>query len=357
MLLHVVGLSMALGAFIAGVLLAESSFRHTLEADIEPFRSLLMGLFFMTVGMTFALDVVFDAWPLILAGVIIVMSVKSVLLWGLSRTFGASNTDALRVATTLPQGGEFAFVLFSSATVLNLMSRDEKSGLIAVVILSLMMTPIVCAVFDRIAERLRARGVAPEIVESFDEAKASVLICGFGRFGMVAAQMLAAEGISITAMDRNARRIDYARKLGYKVYYGDITRADVLRSAGAEEAAVIALCVERDDIMHKAIEYVRENFPHARIYCRATDQAHAIDLTKMGVDFHVRETFESSILFGRAALEALAIPPERIVTIEEDVRRRDTERLQLQLTGGLFAGTDILHACTPRKKVEHSEDV
>ncbi|MEI2386452.1 monovalent cation:proton antiporter-2 (CPA2) family protein [Breoghania sp. JC706] len=352
--LHLAGLSMALGAFIAGVLLAESSFRHTLEADIEPFRSLLMGLFFMAVGMTFALDVVFSSWPIILAGVAAVMSVKGLVLWALSRIFGSSNTDALRIATTLPQGGEFAFVLFSSAYTLRLMNADDKSGLIAVVILSMMMTPIVCAAYDRIAERLRARGVAPEIVESFEEAKASVLICGFGRFGMVAAQMLAAEGISITAMDRNADRINYARKLGYKVYYGDITRADVLRSAGADQAAVVALCVERDDIMHKAIECIRENFPQARLYCRATDQAHAIDLTKMGVDFHIRETFESGIVFGRAALAALSIPADRISAIEEDVRQRDFDRLQLQLTGGLFAGTDILHARTPRKE-QHSE--
>ncbi|PTW62270.1 Kef-type potassium/proton antiporter (CPA2 family) [Breoghania corrubedonensis] len=354
--LHLAGLSMALGAFIAGVLLAESSFRHTLEADIEPFRSLLMGLFFMAVGMTFALDVVFASWPVILAGVVLVMSVKGLLLWALARIFGASNTDALRIATTLPQGGEFAFVLFSSAAALNLMNQNDKSGLIAVVIVTMMMTPLVCAAYDRIAARLRARGVAPEVVESFEEAKASVLICGFGRFGMVAAQMLSAEGIAITAMDRNARRIDYARKLGYKVYYGDITRADVLRSAGADQAAVIALCVERDDIMRKAIDCIRENFHNARIYCRATDQAHAIDLTKLGVDFHVRETFESGILFGRAALEALAIPADRIATIEEDVRQRDSEVLRLQLTGGLFAGADILHARTPRKEPKHSED-
>ena len=355
MLLHLVGLSMALGAFIAGVMLADSSFRHTLEADIEPFRSLLMGLFFMAVGMTFALDVVIDAWPLILLGVLSVMSIKGALLWALSRLFGASNTDALRIATTLPQGGEFGFVLFSAAFAHGLMNEDEKSTLIAVVILSMMLTPFVCAIYDRIATSLRAHGVAPEVVESFGEASTNVLICGFGRFGMVAAQMLAAEGIAITAMDRDAKRINYARKLGYKVYYGDITRADVLRSAGAGEAAVIALCVENDEVMHRAIGCIRENFPTARIYCRATDRAHAIDLTREGVDFHIRETFESGIVFGRAALAALAIPPERIADIEEDVRRRDFERMQMQLAGGLFAGTDILHARTPRTEKKQNE--
>lgn len=354
--LHLAGLSMALGAFIAGVLLAESSFRHTLEADIEPFRSLLMGLFFMAVGMAFELSVVVTAWPLILGGVIVVMSVKGALLWALTRIFDSTNTDALRIAVTLPQGGEFAFVLFGAAGTAGLMGADINAQLTAIVVLTMVMTPVVSAGLDRVAARLRERGVAPEVVESFDEAKACVLICGFGRFGMVAAQMLTSEGIEITAIDNRTDRIDYARKLGYKIYYGDTTRADVLRAAGAADAAIVALCIERDDVMHKAVDMIRDEFPGPQIYCRATDRAHAIELAKQQVDFQVRETFESGIVFGRAALEALAIPADRIADIEEDVRQRDLERLKLQMRDGFFAGTDILHARTPPRNAARSEN-
>lgn len=354
--LHLAGLSMALGAFIAGVLLAESSFRHTLEADIEPFRSLLMGLFFMAVGMAFDLSVVVTAWPIILGGVILVMSVKGALLWALSRIFDSTNTDALRIAVTLPQGGEFAFVLFGAAVTAGLMNSGVSAQLTAIVILTMVMTPVVSAGFDRIAARLRERGVAPEVVESFEEAKSRVLVSGFGRFGMVAAQMLTSEGIEITAIDTQPERIEYARKQGYKVYYGDTTRADVLRAAGAADAAIIALCIERDDVMSRAVQMIRSEFPNARIFCRATDRAHAIDLAKQQVDFQIRETFESGIVFGRAALEELNIPPDRIIAIEEDVRLRDLERLRLQMKDGIFAGSDILHTRTPRNQTQNRTD-
>lgn len=349
MALHLAGLSMALGAFIAGVLLAESSFRHTLEADIEPFRSLLMGLFFMGVGMAFDLSVVLSAWPLIVAGVVVVMGVKGALLWALARVFGSTNTDALRIAVTLPQGGEFAFVLFGAALAAGLMSEGQMAQLIAIVILTMLLTPAACAGFEALAGRLRERGVDPAMVEGFGDANPKVLVAGFGRFGMVAAQMLTAEGIEITAIDNKMDRIEYARKLGYKVYYGDATRADVLRAAGAADAAIIALCIERDNVMHRAVDIIHAEFPQARLFCRATDRAHAIDLMKQKVDYHIRETFESGIVFGRKALEQLAIAPERIATIEEDVRQRDAERLRVQMRDGIFAGTDILHAKTPRK--------
>ncbi|WP_205470658.1 cation:proton antiporter [Breoghania sp. L-A4] len=354
-IMHLAGLSMALGAFIAGVLLAESSFRPTLEADIEPFRSLLMGLFFMAVGMAFDLGAVLDAWPLIALGVVVVMSVKGALLWALTRIFGATNSDALRISVTLPQGGEFAFVLFSAAVAANLMDETWATQFTAIVILTMVMTPVGAAAFDRLAARLRERGIAPQVMDSFEEAKSSVLVSGFGRFGMMAAQMLTSEGIEIIAIDNRPERIEYARKLGYKVYYGDTTRADVLRAAGAADAAIIALCIERDDVMNRAVTMIRSEFPKARIFCRATDRAHAIDLTRQQVDFHIRETFESGIVFGRAALAALDIPTDRINAIEEDVRHRDEERLQLQLRDGYFAGADFLHAKTPRKEPSKTE--
>ncbi|WP_305989256.1 monovalent cation:proton antiporter-2 (CPA2) family protein [Roseibium sp. MMSF_3544] len=349
-IMHSVGLSMALGAFLAGVLLAESSFRHTLEADIEPFRSLLMGLFFVAVGMSLDVSLVIENWMVVAAGVAVVMGLKGVFLWGLSRGTGSPNSDALRIAVTLPQGGEFAFVLFTAAVSNSLLTYQTANLLNAIVILTMLLTPLACLGLDKLATRVKARGVENPSIETFEEAAPTVLVIGFGRFGMVVAQILTSEGLEITAIDNRPDRIDYARKQGYKVYYGDATRADVLAAAGAGKAALVAMCVENDKVMGKAIDLIREGFPDAQIFCRATDRAHYLDLRRRGVDFQIRETFESSVVFGRAALEALGTPLDRIDQIEEDVRGRDQERINVQLEQGLFAGSDRLHKVTPRKR-------
>lgn len=348
-IMHSVGLSMALGAFLAGVLLAESSFRHTLEADIEPFRSLLMGLFFVAVGMSLNIALVMANWLFVATGVLIVMGVKGIFLWTLSRATGSSNSDAMRVAVTLPQGGEFAFVLFTAAIGNSLLNYSTANLLNAIVILSMLLTPVACLGLDWLAERAKARGIENPSIETFEEATPTVLVIGFGRFGMVVAQILTSEGLEITAIDNRPDRIEYARKQGYKVYYGDATRADVLAAAGAGKATLVAMCIENDKVMGKAIDLIREGFPEALIFCRATDRAHVLDLTKRGVDFQIRETFESSVVFGRAALEALGTPLDRIDQIEEDVRYRDEERLAEQLTQGMYAGADKLHKVTPRR--------
>jgi len=330
-IMHTVGLSMALGAFLAGVLLAESSFRHTLEADIEPFRSLLMGLFFVAVGMSLDFSLVIEHWMLVIGAVAVVMLVKGVFLWALARGTGSPNSDALRIAVTLPQGGEFAFVLFTAAVSERLLDYQSANLLNAIVILTMLLTPLACLGLEMLAARAKARGVEKPSIETFEEATPTVLVIGFGRFGMVVAQFLTSEGLEITAIDNRPDRIAYARKQGYKVYYGDATRADVLAAAGAGKAALVAMCIENDKVMGKAIDLVREGFPDALIFCRATDRAHMMDLTRRGVDFQIRETFESSVVFGRAALEALGTPLDRIDQIEEGVRDRDEERLAEQM--------------------------
>ena len=354
-IMHAAGLSMALGAFLAGVLLAESSFRHTLEADIEPFRSLLMGLFFVAVGMSLNVALVMDNWVLVASGVMVVMGVKGGFLWALSRGTGSENSDAMRIAVTLPQGGEFAFVLFTAAISNSLLNYETANLLNAIVILTMLLTPVACLGLDKMAVRAKARGVENPSIETFEEATPTVLVVGFGRFGMVVAQILTSEGLEITAIDNRPDRIEYARKQGYKVYYGDATRADVLAAAGAGKAALVAMCIENDKVMAKAIDLIREGFPETLIFCRATDRAHALDLTKRGVDFQIRETFESSVVFGRAALEALGTPLDRIDQIEEDVRYRDEERLAMQLTEGMYAGMDKLHKVTPRKAASNGQ--
>jgi len=356
-IVHSVGLSMALGAFLAGVLLAESSFRHTLEADIEPFRSLLMGLFFVAVGMTLDVTLVMGNWLVVAVGVAVVMLVKGTFLWSLSRGTGSPNSDAMRIAVTLPQGGEFAFVLFTAAVGERLLDYQTANLLTAIVILTMLLTPLACLGLDRLAARAKARGVENPSIETFEEATPTVLVVGFGRFGMVVAQILTAEGLEITAIDNRPDRIAYARKQGYKVYYGDATRADVLAAAGAGKAALVAMCIENDKVMGKAIDLIRQGFPEALIFCRATDRAHMLDLTRRGVDFQIRETFESSVVFGRAALEALGTPLDRIDQIEEDVRFRDEERLALQLEKGPDAGNEGPHRVAPRKAAQDHEDI
>ncbi len=348
-IMHAAGLSMALGAFLAGVMLAESSFRHTLEADIEPFRSLLMGLFFISVGMSLDLGLAAANWQLVAIGVVAVMTVKGGLIWALSRVFGSSNSDALKIAVTLPQGGEFAFVLFTAAAAAGIFGGDTLTLLIAIVVLTMLLTPVGCTVHDMLARRLQRRGVESDAIETFEDARPAVLVIGFGRFGMMVAQMLTSEEVEIIALDNKPERVAYARKLGYKVFVGDATRPDVLKAAGADAAVLVALCIENDKVMAQAIDLIRENFPSAKLFCRATDRVHALELTKRGVDYHIRETFESSITFARAALCELGIAPDRVAEIEEDVRRRDNERMEKQLREGLMAGADTLHKVTPRR--------
>nr|WP_321457267.1 monovalent cation:proton antiporter-2 (CPA2) family protein [uncultured Cohaesibacter sp.] len=327
-LMHWAGLSMALGSFLAGIMLAESSYRHTLEADIFPFRSLLMGLFFMTVGMTLNLPVTVEYLWQIVVGVVIVMSLKGLILWLLARVTGSSVADAMNIAVVLPQAGEFTFVLFAAATASGFGS-DLFNVLSAVVILTMLMTPIVGKVYAAYLERKSSKTVseADAVPERYDESAPQVLVVGFGRFGMVVAQMLMSDGLGVVAIDNNARRAVQARRLGLPVYYGDATREDVLRAAGAEDALLIALCVENELVMARAIELIKECFPKAKIFCRATDRAHAVQLAMSEVDYHIRETFESGITFGREALDRLGVLTERIVEIEDEVRKQDLERV------------------------------
>jgi Kef-type K+ transport systems, predicted NAD-binding component len=204
------------------------------------------------------------------------------------------------------------------------------------------LTPLVTLAFDRAAAALRGRGVAEETVESFEDARARVVVIGFGRFGRMVAQMLEAEGIEITALDNSPARIREASKVGFKVYYGDAARADVLRAAGCADARLIALCMESPTVMLKAVEVIRADFPQARIFCRARDRLHAVELVRSGVDFQIRETVESGLVFGRQALAELGTPPERVREIETEVRRLDAERLALEVDGDMEGALELV---------------
>ncbi len=329
------GLSMAMGAFLAGVLLSESRFRLSIEADLDPFRGLLLGLFFMGVGMSINITLVLQSWWLVMVLVLVVMGVKGAVLYGASRLFGSPNRDALRIAAVLPQGGEFGFVLFAQAVSMGVMGERTSNIFSAVIILTMALTPFVKLGFDALVRRYRKRGVSVEIAESFEDARARVLLIGYGRFGQIVATMLRGEGMEITALDRSAERIRQAARFGAKVYYGDATRLDVLRAAGAEEARMIALCMQDKETMTKAIRLIKQEFPKAAIFCRAMDRLHAVELIREGVDFQIREVFESGVSFARAALGELGIPQERVREIEERYRANDLERLAVQVTEGI----------------------
>jgi glutathione-regulated potassium-efflux system protein KefB len=338
------GLSMAMGAFLAGVLLSESTFRHQLEADIEPFRGILLGLFFLGVGMSLDLTVIARHWQLILAGVPAYMAVKSIGIYLVARAFKASNREGIYRATLLAQGGEFAFVLYAAAASAGIFDATINAVLTATVIISMALTPL--GVFA-------LRWLLPDDEESMDGIDAaedlhgSALIIGFGRFGQVASQSLLARGIDISIIDIDTEMIRVAGTFGFKVYYGDGCRLDVLRAAGADEARAILVCVEKRDAADRIVALAKAEFPLAKLLVRSFDRGHALELVAAGVDLQIRETFESALKFGELALRELGVPENEAAETAEDIRRRDAERFALETTGGLMAGRELLHQMKP----------
>lgn len=339
-LMTYVGLSSALGAFLAGVLLAESSYRHELEADLEPFRGLLLGLFFISVGMTVDVSAILRNWGLLLGAVVTLTLIKTSVVYGLMRAMRNPHDVAIRTALLLPQGGEFGFVLFSTAVAAGVMKQEQATLLVVLVTLTMALTPLVAA----LAPRFVKRSAAPERKEDFRGARGSVLIIGFGRFGQIVSQLLLAEGVDVTAIDIDVEMIEAAERFGFKVYYGDGTRLDVLRAAGAERARLVCVCVENKDAATRIVELCRTTFPLAEVYVRAYDRGHALELLAHGAHFQLRETFESAIAFGRSALVGMGLSPERVAEVEEDIRQRDRDRFALQQQGqNVLAGNDKLY--------------
>lgn len=344
--MQLAGLSMALGAFLAGVLLAESSYRHQLEADIEPFRGLLLGLFFMAVGMSLDWGLVLGNWAYILVIVAVFMTVKASIIWGAARLFGSSNTDSQKVAVTIPQGGEFAFVLFTVATQGAVMSAEDAGILTAAVTLSMALTPALVAGHIAFLKRL-APTQAEEIEEVFENNESRILVIGSGRFGQVVGNMLRTAGLKFTAIDHDSGRIEVSATYCTKVYYGDATRLDVLRAAGAEKSQLIVLCIDDRESVNKAVTQIRAEFPQAALMCRTYDRTHSLELIEEEIDFEIRETWESSVVLARAVLRRMAVADDRIDDIETDFRNRDRERLLMQADGDLHSGAELIHQQTP----------
>jgi CPA2 family monovalent cation:H+ antiporter-2 len=338
-LMQMAGLSMAMGAFLSGVMLAESSYRHELEADIEPFRGVLLAIFFIAVGLSLHLDVIYHNVLFIILAVPVVMVVKAIIIFAICRVSGSSHNDAIRIAFLLPQGGEFGFVLFSTASATGgLLSESTASLLIAIVTLSMALTPLGVA----LSKRLLSAETREELDEDFEGAGADVLMIGFSRFGQIAAQILLAGGREVTVIDYSADRIRQASGFGFRIYFGDGTRKDVLRSAGIEHAKIVVICTHTREITDKVVELVQTDYPHARIFVRSYDRIHSIALRNQGVDYELRETLESGLLFGRMTLEALGVGEANAIAIQEDIRKRDEQRLVLQTSEGLQAGRGLL---------------
>jgi glutathione-regulated potassium-efflux system protein KefB len=338
-LMQVGGLSMAMGAFLAGVLLSESTFRHQLEADIEPFRGILLGLFFMGVGMAFDLSVLSTDPLWVFGGVVIAMLVKMAGVYGVARLLRATHDEAMQRAALLAQGGEFAFVLFAAGAGGGILDARMHAILTAIVIVSMALTPLAV---------LSLRWLAPsrESMDGIDSAtdlSGSVLIIGFGRFGQVVSQALLARGISISIIDTDTDMIRVAADFGAKVYYGDGTRLDVLHASGAHTADAIAVCVDNRKAANRIVELVKHEFPQAKLMVRAFDRGHALELVNARADYFIRETFESAMVFSETALKMLGVPDEEAALIGADIRQRDTTRFEMQIAGGLQASRDLMY--------------
>ena len=334
------GMSMALGAFLAGVLLAESNYRHELEADIEPFRGLLLALFFMGIGMSIDLAVVRANVWLILVAAVVITALKAGIVWLLFRATCVREADALRAGSVLTAAGEFAFVLIPLGGSLGVLDARQASILTAIAAITMLLGPLVATLTETLLRRFKRLDAREP--DDFSDARGSVLVIGFGRFGQIVSQCLLAEAIDVTTIDNDPEMIQDAAGFGFKVYYGDGTRLDVLRAAGAGDARLIAVCIDNREAASRVVDLVHAEFPGTKLYVRSFDRRHTLQLIAKGVDFELRETYESALVFGRSTLEALGIDSERAAATEQFVRSRDLDLLAVQQAEGLSAGADLL---------------
>ena len=340
-LMHALGLSVALGAFVAGVMLAESPYRHELESDVEPFRSILLGLFFLSVGMMLDLRVI-AAQPLTVIGIAAgVIATKALVIAGLARLFGNSGPRSLRLGLLLSQAGEFGFVLFALAAAGQLITTQAASLFGAVVTLSMATTPFLMRLVDRLEAHEERGGEGLDGPERSPET--SVIVVGYGRFGQTVAQMLMAKKVGVTLIDKTPTLIETADEFGTKVYYGDGMRIDLLRTAGAETAKAILFCNDNvgGELNRDAVQRVLEAFPQASVMVRVFDRRHLMEFASLDLNFAQRELFESAVVMGRRALKAVGIEPGEIDRVDKEYRLRDCERLERQsASGDLHAGED-----------------
>ena len=353
-LMHLLGLSVALGAFIAGVMLAESPYRHELESDIDPFRSLLLGMFFVSVGMMLDLQAI-AARPGYVAGVAVaIIVIKALVIAGIAKAMGMKAGPAIWLGLLLSQAGEFGFVLFANASAAQLILPETASLMSAVVTISMMSTPFLMRPTAWLSSRMPELDAGHHGPEFSPETNA--IVVGYGRFGQTVAQMLMAKGIPVTIIDRKAAQIELSGEFGTKVYYGDGTRIDLLRIAGAEKAEAILLCHDDPTLDRATLEAILEAFPQAQVMVRAYDRRQLMEFGGLDLSFVQRELFESAVVMGREALLKLGVARREAQRVEAAYRRQDEERLERQsATGDIYAAKERMFAADRRLPDEPTE--
>ena len=341
-LMHALHLSTALGAFVAGVMLADSPYRHEIEADVEPFRSILLGLFFLAVGMVLDLHAV-AANPLFVIGMaVILVLTKAALITGLARLFGMEWNQAIGSGLLLSQGGEFGFVLFAQAQGALLIAPQAASLFSAIVTFSMATTPFLM-LFARKLEFAKPK-VKGDFSVPEDAPRGTAIIVGYGRFGQTVAQMLMGHGFGVVLIDKKPSQIEVSSRFDMKVYYGDGTRIDLLRRSGGEEARLIAFCIDDPSLDARVLEPIAEAFPQAALLVRAFDRRQLLALRDMDLAGVVREVFESAICMGVQAMEALGVPAGEVEEVERQYRRNDEQRMELQIEHGtLMAAKELMY--------------
>jgi len=327
LLMQAVGMSMALGAFLAGVLLAESEYRHALESDIEPFKGLLLGLFFIAVGMSIDFGILLRD-PLLIAGLALgLVAIKAIILFALGRVYGLPSRQLPLFALVLSQGGEFAFVLFGVAQASGVFPAAITDTLIVTVALSMLTTPLLMVINDKfIVPRLDHTPTPP--MDEMEDQGHPVIIAGFGRFGQIIGRLLHANGIDATVLEHDPDHIETLRRFRFKVFYGDACRLDLLRAAGADSAKVIVIAIDEREGTLRLAELVRENFPQLKIVARAWDLAHVFELLEEGVCAFERETFEGALRLGEETLKQLGCNAWRAKQAAHRFRAHDEETLR-----------------------------
>ena len=347
-LMQALGLSTALGAFIAGVMLADSPYRHELEADVEPFRSILLGLFFMSVGMMLDLSAIAERPLFVVSMALALIAVKSTIIFLLGLAFRMEWRSALALGLLLSQGGEFAFVLFAQAGNSMLVDAGATSLFSAIVTLSMVTTPFLMMATRGIRERPEGK---KEVREGPHEDGANAIIVGYGRFGQTVAQMLISANIEVTMIDTDIEMIDIARGFGAQVWFGDGTRIDMLRQAGAADAELIVFCIDGDQLSPEFLQAVQQAFPNAQIHARVFDRRALLRLKGSPVASMAREVLESAVVLARRALKGLDVALADIDRAEQIYRKSDKERLTLQYeSGDIRAARDHIIAQRPRER-------
>jgi Kef-type K+ transport system membrane component KefB/voltage-gated potassium channel Kch len=348
------GLSPALGTFLAGVVLAESEFRHELESNIEPFKGLLLGLFFISVGASIDFGLVV-AQPLVIALLLAsLIAVKFAVLLVLGLLFRLRLPATLMFAFLLAQGGEFAFLLFSFATQNQVIGADVGNLLVVVVVLSMVLTPLLMILYERLVRPMFRDSVATRADDAIDSEPTPVIIAGYGRFGQIVSRLLRADGIEATLLDHDSGQIELTGRFGNKVFFGDASRVQLLQAAGAEEAKLLVIAIDEREKAVQMVQAAKQFFPHLKTLARAYDRSHAYRLMEAGADVVTRETFGSALIMGEEALLLLGYDPARAFRLMRSFKRHDEEGLRKLYE---VWGDDHAYGLRVRQNIEELERV